>query len=155
MTSRLRLPVLSAALFAIAVSAATAQSAAQTAQDAANVVEQWGLIGSWSRDCRLAPKPGVLLLIYEKRSDGSVVRTTGNGTAEPMTSRILSARKRPDGSLEITEKDPEDVMTYVLSKDGSGKHRSMSSRDAKGHTYIRNGKFLNKGNKTPLLARCD
>jgi hypothetical protein len=152
MTPMLRLPVLIAALL-MAAAPAVAQPATQTPQEAAAVIENWGLIGSWSQDCRRAPQRGAALLTYTKASDGSVIRTATTG-GKPNTSRILAARVIPDGSIEITEKDPDDVLVFVLSKAGSGKHRSMSSRDDKGYFYIRNGKFTDDGKETALMSRC-
>ncbi|WP_229266668.1 hypothetical protein [Leptospira sp. severe_002] len=146
MLPQLRQPFLMAAFLA----AATAPVAAQTTAD---VIEQWGLIGKWSADCQRAPTRGAPLLTYTKARDGSVTRTATAG-GKPNTSNVVAARTLPDGSIEITEKDPDDTMTFVLSKDGSGKHRSMSSHDDKGHYYIRDGKFTGNGNETPLLSRC-
>lgn len=148
MTLRLRLPILTTAILAASMGFAAAQTTA-------DVIEQWGLIGRWSADCRVAPKPSAPLLTYTKTEDGSVIRTAAVGTGNPRTSRILAAHTMPDGSIEITEKDPEDTMIFVLSKDGSGKHRSMSSRDANGRYYIRDGKFVGRGTETPFLTRCD
>ena len=152
MTPRLRLQSLIAVLLT-AAAPAFAQPATQTAQEAATVMEKWGLTGSWSQDCRRAPARGVALLTYSKASDGSLIRTARTN-GKPNTNQIVAARIMADGSIEVTEKDPDDVLVFVLTKDGSGKHRSMSSRDDKGHYYIRDGKFTDDGKETSLMSRC-
>src|SRR5262245_11899480 len=99
-----RLPVLTAVILTVSAGFAAAQPAQQTAQEAAKVIEQWGLIGKWARDCQRAPARGVVLLTYTKAVDGSVTRTATAG-ATPNTSEILGARLTPSGDIEITEKD--------------------------------------------------
>lgn len=102
---------------------------------------------------RRLPARGAVLVTYSRAIDGSATRTaTAGGT--PNTSQILSARKLADGGLEITEDDSEHIMTYVLSKDVSGKYRSLSTRLADGRTIVRDGKYVNDGSATPPIERC-
>jgi hypothetical protein len=156
MSPKLRLPLLIASFLTAAAAPALAQPATSiAAREAANAIEKWGLIGRWSPDCWVAPGQAPLL-IYAKADDGSIVRFVARRIGTNSTNQILAAHTTPVGNLEITEEqDSKRIVTFVLSKDRNGGHRSISSQDAEGRIYIRDGKFTGNGAPAPLLERCD
>lgn len=146
MNRRLGLLIPTAAILAVVGGFAWAQSVA-------DVVERWGLLGTWSVDC-LVPSKQFASVSYSRASDGAIVRTAKFGDGEPTTAQVVAARNEPDGSLVLTEKYPNRVMTVAIQKAQNGRIRSMSSRETSGEYLIRDGKFTANNADTPSLSRC-
>ena len=128
---------------------ASAETVAQTTRD-------WGLIGSWSRDCSLKPgRNQDTLLTYETMGDGRVVhrRDFGDTTDE---NEVVGAEVSGDSMLNLRVFFPNFKQTreYGLMKQPDGTLRTMYNHDQKDEYSIRDGKFIANGNQTPVLHKC-
>ena len=127
-----------------------------SAETVAQAVRNWGLIGSWSRDCSLKPgRDQNTLLIYEIMADERVVhrRDFGDTTDE---SEVVSAKVSKDGTLNLGVFFPNLKQTrqygFVLQPDRT--MRATYNR-AKNEYTIKDGKFTADGNPTPALHKCN
>jgi|SRR5437762_5353409 hypothetical protein len=126
------------------------------AETVAETASQWGLIGSWSLDCSLAPDPGKgAVLTYEIAPDGRVVhlRNFGDTTDE---SEVAAADVSPNGVLNLRVFFPKLKQTreYGLLMQPDGTLRAIYNRNQKHQYTIRDGKFTANGNPTPPQHRC-
>jgi hypothetical protein len=128
---------------------ASAETVAQTARN-------WGLIGSWARDCSVKPgKNQNTLLAYEVVGDGRVVhrRDFGDSTDE---NEVVTAEVSGDDMLNLRVFFPNFKQTrqYGLMKQPDGTIRTMYNHDQKDEYSIRDGIFTANGNPTPALHKC-
>jgi hypothetical protein len=147
MNASLRLSIVAAAALAAAPAAASAQTIA-------DVMEQWGLLGTWAVNCGQPPgqASGAHITYVRRGGNVDVVRDFGN-PARNDTSAVIDARPVSGGGLELTV-DPKQVFTYVLVKGADGRIRSVSGRLASGEYTVRDGKFVSTGGPTPWQTRC-
>jgi hypothetical protein len=127
-----------------------------SAETVAQAVRNWGLIGSWSRDC--SHKPGRdqnTLLIYDITADERVVhrRDFGDSTDE---NEVVGAEVSADSMLNLRVFFPKFKQTrdYGLMKQPDGSVRTMYNHDQKDAYSIRDGIFTANGNPTPALHKC-
>lgn len=126
------------------------------AETVADTVSQWGLIGSWSLDCSLAPDRNKgAVLDYEISPDGRVLhrRDFGGGIDE---SEVIAAEVSKDGMLNLRVVFPKLKQTreYGLLLQDDGTLRAIYNRNQKHEYTIRDGKFTANGNPTPPQHRC-
>jgi len=137
-------------LFSLTLSLnASAETVAQTARN-------WGLIGSWSRDCSLKPgRNQNTLLTYEIMADERVVhrRDFGDTTDE---NEVVGAEVSGDSMLNLRVFFPNFKQTreYGLMKQPDGTLRTMYNHDQKDEYSIKDGIFTANGNPTPALHKC-
>ena len=127
-----------------------------SAETVAQAVRNWGLIGSWSRDC--SHKPGRdqnTLLIYEIMADERVVhrRDFGDSTDE---NEVVGAEVSGDGMLNLRVYFPKSRETreYGLMMQPDGTMRAIYNRNQKQEYTIKDGKFTANGNPTPPQHKC-
>ena len=128
---------------------ASAETVAQTARN-------WGLIGSWARDCSLKPgKNQAAMLAYEIVRDGRVVhrRDFGDTTDE---NEVVAADVSGDDMLNLRVFFPgfKETRQYGLMKQPDGSMRTMYNHDQKDEYSIKDGIFTANGNPTPALHKC-
>jgi hypothetical protein len=129
--------------------------ASASAQSIADVMEQWGLVGTWAVNCHLPPsRTNGMHSTYTRQLGGNVdVRRDFGDSRYNDVSQVISARVQADGMLEVTV-DPRQVFTYVLFKGADGRIRSMTGRLGSGEYTVRDGKFVASGAPTPWQSRC-
>lgn len=145
---------LSACAFILFLGAACmpGESLAQTpAENAAN----WGLLGTWMRNCSKAAGSGGNTLSY--------VVVQGKHFQELSLSDgrdsypVISVKKKPDGSIELLAlfDSARKLYSLILTKDKTGRTRAVSTRDIDTNEYtINNGKYIENGKETAWLTRC-
>lgn len=127
-----------------------------SAETVAETTRNWGLIGSWARDCSLKPgKNQNTMLTYETMGDERVVhrRDFGDSTDE---NEVVTAEVSGDGMLNLRVFFPNFKQTrqYGLRKQPDGSIRTMYNHDQKDEYSIRDGIFTANGNPTPALHKC-
>ena len=127
-----------------------------SAETVAQTVRNWGLIGSWSRDCSLKPgRDQATLLAYEIKGDERVVhrRDFGDTTDE---NEVVGAEVSGDDMLNLRVFFPgfKQTRQYGLMKQPDGSMRTMYNHDQKDEYSIRDGLFTANGNPTPALHKC-
>ena len=128
---------------------ASAETVAQTARN-------WGLIGSWARDCSLKPgKNQAAMLAYEIVRDGRVVhrRDFGDTTDE---NEVVAADVSGDDMLNLRVFFPSLKQTreYGLMMQPDGTMRAIYNRNQKNEYSIKDGNFTASGSPTPPQHRC-
>ena len=126
------------------------------AETVAETTRKWGLIGSWSLDCSLAPDRNKgTVLAYEIASGDRVVhrRNFGDTTDE---SEVVTAEVSGDGILNLRVFFPALKQTreygFIMQPDGT--LRAMYNRNQKNEYTIKDGKFTANGNPTPPQHKC-
>jgi len=126
------------------------------AETIAETVLKWGLIGSWSLDCSLAPdrKQGTVLS-YEIARGGRVVHRRDFGDAIDE-GRLLSTEVSGDGMLNLRVYFPrlKEMREYGLMMQPDGAMRAIYNRNRKREYTIKDGKFTANGNPTPPQHKC-
>jgi hypothetical protein len=127
-----------------------------SAETVAQTTRNWGLIGSWSRDCSLKPgREQATVLAYEIAENDRVVhrRDFGDATDE---NEVVTAKVSRDGMLNLRVFFPNYKQTreYGLMKQPDSSMRTMYNHDQKDEYSIRDGKFTANGNPTPALHKC-
>jgi hypothetical protein len=125
------------------------------AETMAETARKWGLIGSWSLDCSLAPdRNRGTVLAYEIASGDRVVhrRNFGDTTDE---SEVVTAGVSGDGMLNLRVFFPALKQTreygFIMQPDGT--LRAMYNRNKNKYT-IKDGKFTANGDPTPSQHKC-
>jgi hypothetical protein len=144
--SRLALAILLSRMFPLNASADTV----------AETAGAWGLIGSWSLDCSVAPDRGKgAVLAYEIAPDDRVIHRRDFGDTSDE-SEVITAEVSRNGMLNLRVYFPKLKQTreygFVLEPDGA--LRAVYNRSQQGQYTIRNGKFTANGNPTLALHKC-
>ena len=144
--SRLALVILFSLMFALDASADTV----------AETAGAWGLIGSWSLDCSVAPDRGQgAVLAYEIASGDRVVHRRNFGDASDA-SEVVAAKVSGDGMLNLRVFFPKLKQTreYGFAMQPDGTMRAIYNRNRKKEYTIRDGKFTANSNPTPSQHKC-
>jgi hypothetical protein len=132
--------------------AAAPEAAAGTT---AEIVRNWGLLGSWATDCSVPPDRANPALIYEITPDERVMLRRNFGTGKDEQ-EISTAEISSDGVLRLRIFFPAFKQTrdngIVMQSDGS--IRAIYSRNDKDEYTIRDGSFVASGNPTVALHKC-
>lgn len=127
-----------------------------SADTVAETAGAWGLIGSWSLDCSVAPDRGKgAVLAYEMAPGDRVIHRRDFGDTSDE-SEVITAEVSRNGMLNLRVFFPKLKQTreygFVLESDGA--LRAVYNRSQQGQYTIRNGKFTANGNPTPALHKC-
>jgi len=117
---------------------------------------KWGLIGSWSQDCSLAPdRDRGTILIYAIARGGRLMFRRDFG-GEKDDNEVVGAKVTADGMLNLRVYFPslKQLREYGLMMQPDGTLRAMYNRDRKGQYTIKDGKFTANGNPTPSQHKC-
>jgi hypothetical protein len=120
---------------------------------AADVAEQWGLLGSWAVDCQRAPARENPHYRYERQGVSlTVQRDVGDFRDE---NKVTSAVITDDGGIELVTdfKALCHVITSRYAKGNADQFRAMSNKDEKNVYSALDGK-LRSGVPTPVMSRC-
>jgi hypothetical protein len=127
-----------------------------SAENVAQTLRKWGLIGPWSLDCSLpSDKNQGAVLAYEIAPGDRVVyrRNFGDSTDE---SEVVTAEVSADGMLNLRVFFPslKQIREYGLIMQPDGALRAIYNRNPKGEYSIRDGKFTANGDPTPPQYKC-
>jgi hypothetical protein len=127
-----------------------------SAETVAETTGAWGLIGSWSLDCSVAPDRGKgAVLAYEVGPGDRVIHRRDFGDTSDE-SEVITAEVSGNGMLNLRVFFPKLKQTreygFVMEPDDS--LRAVYNRSQNGQYTIRNGKFTANGNPTPALHKC-
>jgi hypothetical protein len=146
----LRRPLLAAAA-ALALLIAPRGEAAQNLQQ---VVGEFGLLGSWARDCSKPASPQTPRILYAATSDGGVRRELVEGSAPGGTGTafVAASRLAPD-QLEV-DYPYQDRTVHLVLEMRDGKHRGLRSWIDGGAPIMEDGVVLANNRHAPWLEKC-
>jgi len=127
-----------------------------SADDAADVARDWGLIGTWAIDCAKPPKKGQGNTIsYEVTSSGGLMYRRDFDASD--NNDVAEAKVEPDHTLILSIVMPKFNQTREngIAMQADGSIRSVFSRGEDGSYTIRDGRFVATGKPTPALRKCD
>ena len=144
---------LSAAAF-VAACLFTQPAAAQ--QSVADVLSEWGMVGTWSTDCAKQPAENHFHYHVVVNASGAASYDRDRGAANLNDSNpITAAALRADGTLELTVNFPglNQSRVVVYAKEPN-RIRAMYNRGSGGDVSVENGVFKHNGQPTPWQFRC-
>jgi hypothetical protein len=139
----------------LAVSIALAASPA-CAQSLDATLREFGLLGTWARDCSVAPNPLHPHAIYTAEPSGRAAMSYEPGATAPRSAyAILSAERVADDTLLLREEWLDDHSRLeVTLRRYRGKVKVWLSRDADGNILVKDGTVLATGYVSPWMTHC-
>jgi hypothetical protein len=135
---------------------AGALALAQTAQaeTAVETAAAWGLLGTWSLDCRVPPSEGNGYISYVAMPGGRLVHERDFGGRRDANDVLRAALGV--GGIDLTIYFPASAQTrqITLAK-GPGGVRALSESLLNSNEFaVSDGRFTATGAETPWLMRC-
>jgi hypothetical protein len=138
----------------VAILALFAASGICRANKASDTAASWGLLGTWQVTCGVPPNIKNLVLgwvvlenrLYYERNWG-----TGKDSPEATEATIM-----PDGSIVMTVTFDAERATrqFAFTKRDDDHIQAIWNRSVGGDYLVRDGKFVDSGEATPLQTRC-
>jgi hypothetical protein len=147
---------ISVRLLACALAALLAPIQVAEAQNIAETLSRWGLIGTWALDCGKPASNSNGYLSYVIRRAGQVSHERDFGDRQDVN-EVQQARTGLGGVLELVVHFPELSQTrkYTLMMGLDGRTRAIANSKADGtEPTIKDGKFTFNGSETPWQVRC-
>ncbi len=139
----------------LGASCALAGAVPVQAQEAAGILNAFGLFGSWAVECGAPPSPGnvVQTVGWTGREPVESSETIGTGAAANRY-RVISARM-PDATTLVMQVLLNGRFTenLTIAKYGNDAIRTMTNQTWDGF-LVQNGVVLASGRPTPWLRRC-
>ena len=133
------------------------------AQSAANIVAEFGLIGTWATDCAQPASTSNYITIYAINPSGEVSRTYYDAPGHVLSIyKITSAKRQARDMLSYEqvwdfEGSPANVAgdrVQVLLNMADNKYQIVSSQGSDGSFFVKDRKFPNSGDESPWQFRC-
>ncbi len=126
-------------LFALAAVLGT--SVAVHAETVRQVLQEFGMLGTWATDCSRPAARDNILTIYAPLPNGNVQRTYYSAPGEISNQYELKRVVRISADqISYQQQGPSDRVDVVLEKKGNRYH-VLSSQDQNGKTFVQDGKF--------------
>jgi len=148
----LRVAVLAAALALALPSAAHAQSPR-------DVMRDFGMLGTWARDCSKPSDRTNFYAMYVGTANGNVRRThynTPDRSSAYSEYIITRVNRLPANQLSYQQEGSvdRDQMDVILVKDGNRYKVLSSSVRATGEMLVKDGKYPQDGAESPWQSKC-
>jgi hypothetical protein len=147
--------VLSCLLIAIIAVGYSLWSTSATAQSAASILKNVGLIGSWAVDCSSPPAPSNNWESYNAQPAGAVEWRTDQGPGYKSNIYVISGAKNLGNnqiamSVRFNDTTDEEIVVSIIA---SKKH-TISTKLPNGTYLVQNGTVVRSGVTTPTLTHC-
>jgi hypothetical protein len=123
------------------------------AQDLAQVVGDFGLLGSWAPDCSKPLSPQAPRVLYAATPDGGVTRELVEGAEHGSGTPFLAASRVAPDQLEVDYLYRDRTIHLVLEM-REGRHRGLTSWIDGGAPFMEDGVVLANNRKAPWLTKC-
>jgi hypothetical protein len=125
----------------LALAAVLGTSGAANAETVREVLQEFGMLGTWATDCSRPPAPDNILTIYAPLPNGNVRRTYYSAPGKISNEYELNRVVRISGDqISYHQQGPSDRIDVVLEKKGNRYH-VLSSQDQNGKIFVQDGKF--------------
>jgi hypothetical protein len=130
-----------------------------SAQSLTGTIKEFGLIGTWSDNCRANPAPSNQFASFSISARGNVMLRNDFGpNYGDMVYRIVDARRISEFRISLRQlltTDDQIALDTVMVK-ANGRIRIWSSRGADGSEYVQDGVVPAANNhETGWMERCD
>jgi hypothetical protein len=129
------------------------------AQAPKSAIKEFGLFGTWARDCHTEPGPSNPYTIFSESSGGGVfVRDDFGPVYGDMIYRIVDARRLSHFRISLRQllTTDEAVALETVMLKANAKVRLWSSRGSDGQQYVEDGLVPTANNReTGWIERCD
>ncbi len=135
--------------------------ASASAETARQMLQQFGLIGTWAANCNRPPADENIHTVYASLPNDNVQRTYYSAPGK-ITSKSVLERVKVISSdqLSYRQKNSQGYLDIILKKTGNF-IRVLSSQNENGTIYVQGGKFTAKvgtgssaGKESPLQTKC-
>jgi len=135
--------------------------ATASAETVAQIVRQFGLLGTWADDCSLPAANNNFHTVYAALPNGHVQRTYYNAPGKIYNQYVLQRVNRVSADqLFYSQKGSAGRIDVVLIVTGNRYH-VLSSQNQNGKVYVRDGKFTehagdgkSAGKESPWQTKC-
>jgi hypothetical protein len=135
--------------------------AAASAETVRQVLQQFGLLGTWSNDCSRPPADNNFHTVFAPLPNGTVQRTYYNAPGKIYSQYVLQRVNRiSSDQLFYRQKGSAGHIDVVVKKDGNRYH-TLSSQNENGKIYVQEGKFTSSagdgshaGKESPWETKC-
>jgi len=132
--------------------------AAAGAETVRQIVQQFGLLGTWADDCSRPPADDNFHTVYAALPNGKVQRTYYNAPGKIYNQYELQRVNRVSSDqLFYQQKGSAGRIDVVLMKVGNRYH-VLSSQNENGKAYVQEGKFTantsSPGEESPWQTKC-
>lgn len=144
-----------AGTWAALLAAMVALGPAAHAETAAETAAAWGLLGTWSLDCRLPPSEGNSYMSYVVMPGGRLAHERdfgGRRDANEVLRAMLGV-----GGIDLTVYFPASAQTrqITLARSPDGRVRAIADSLLSSNEFaIWDGRFIATGTETPWQVRC-
>ena len=133
-------------------------SVAANAETVRQILQQFGMLGTWATDCSRPPANDNIHTVYAPLPNGNVQRTYYNEPGKISNQYELERVNRiSSDQLFYQQKGPSGRIDVVLKKDGNRYH-ILSSQNQNGKAYVQEGKFTSNtsspGKESPWQTKC-
>jgi hypothetical protein len=149
--------------FVVAAALTLAMVDAADAQEVANTIAAFGLIGSWATDCSQPVSNHNYLTVYAIATDGTVTRTNYDQPGHVYTNyKIISATRLAPDMLSYQQVwdfagSPSNIASnrvQVQLNMADGKFQIVSSQGSDGSFFVKDRKFPGSGSESPWQSKC-
>ncbi len=131
---------------------------AASAETVRQVLQQFGMLGTWADDCSQPPSNNNFHTVYVPLPNGNVQRTYYNAPGKIYNQYVLQLVNRiSSDQLYYQQAGSEGRINVILKKDGN-KYHVLSSQNENGKIYVQEGKFTsntsNPGKESPWQTKC-
>ena len=125
----------------LVLAAVLGTTVAANAETVREVLQQFGMLGTWATDCSRQPAPDNILTIYAPLPNGNVQRTYYSAPGKISNQYELNRVVRiSEEQISYQQQGPSDRVDVVLEKKGNRYH-VLSSQDQNGKIFVQEGKF--------------
>jgi hypothetical protein len=143
------------------IAAALSHGPAASAETVRQVLQQFGLLGTWSSDCSRPPANNNFHTTFVSLPNGKVQRTYYSAPGKIYNQYVLERVNRISADqLFYRQKGAAGYVDVVLKKDGNRYH-VLSSQNENGKIYVQDGKFTanagdgsSAGKESPWETKC-
>lgn len=123
------------------------------AQSVKQVLDEFGLLGSWSTDCSRPPSAQAPRVVYAEQADGSVTRELVEGAAHGTGTPFVAATRAAPDQVEV-DYSYQDRIVHLVLEMHEGRHHGLRSWIDGGAPFMEDGVVLANNRKAPWLAKC-
>lgn len=144
------------ALFAFVLIA----SGTASAQTVRQVLQEFGLLGTWQTDCSLPPANNNFRTVYEGLANGDVRRTYYNAPGKIYSQFVLTRVSRVSADQILYEQEGQNDLQFVVLRKVGNQYRVFSNHSRAGKVYVQEGKYVKDsnaalhGDDTPWQTKC-